>query len=61
MREYFPKSSEISKDVYKQVKAILEGYDRLKQERLNIMYGSGRIWPGCQDATFRVIQQGTRR
>ena len=46
MREYFPKSSEISKDVYKQVKAILEGYDRLKQERLNIMYGSGKDMAG---------------
>jgi len=40
MREYFPKSSEIPKDVYKQVVAILSGYERLKRERQEILYGT---------------------
>ena len=37
-REYFPKYCELPKDVYEQVKAILRGYDRLKRERLDILY-----------------------
>lgn len=40
MREYYPKYSELPKDIYNQVKAILQGYDRLKKERLNILYGT---------------------
>ena len=40
MREYFPKYSEVPKDVYEQVKGILRGYDRLKRERIDILYGS---------------------
>lgn len=40
MREYFPKYSEVPKDVYEQVKGILRGYDRLKRERMDALYGS---------------------
>lgn len=40
MREYYPKYSEVPKDVYEQVKALLRGYDRLKKERLDLVYGS---------------------
>lgn len=40
MREYYPKYSELPKDIYNQVKAILQGYDRLKKERLNVLYGT---------------------
>lgn len=39
-REYFPKYSEVPKDIYEQVKGILRGYDRLKRERIDILYGS---------------------
>lgn len=46
MREYFPKYSEVPKDVYEQVKAILRGYDRLKRDRLDLIYGSGRKGDG---------------
>ena len=41
MREYFPKYSELPKDLYEQVKSILRGYDRLKRARLDVLYGSG--------------------
>lgn len=41
MRDYFPKYSELPKDVFDQVKSILRGYDRLKRERLDVLYGSG--------------------
>jgi hypothetical protein len=40
LREYYPKYSEVPKDVYEQVKALLRGYDRLKKERLDLIYGS---------------------
>lgn len=40
MREYHRKSCAISKDVKDQVKAILKGYERLKRERIDILYGS---------------------
>ena len=40
MREYYPKKSEIPKDIYKQVVAILQGYDNLKKKRLDILYGT---------------------
>lgn len=39
-RNYFRKGCEISRDVYYQVKGILMGYDRLKKERLDILYGA---------------------
>jgi len=40
MREYYPQYAEISKDVYEQVKGILRGYDRIKKERLDLLYGT---------------------
>lgn len=40
MRDYHRKSCEISRDVYYQVKGILMGYDRLRKERLDILYGA---------------------
>ena len=40
MREYFPKYSELPRDLFEQVKGILKGYDRLKRERLNVLHGS---------------------
>lgn len=39
-REYFPKYSEITRDVYDQVKGVLRGYDRLKKKRLDLLYAS---------------------
>lgn len=39
-RDYFSKKCEIPKDVYEQVKSILKGYDRLKKDRLDILYGT---------------------
>lgn len=39
-REYFPKYSEVSHDVFDQIKAIMRGYDRLKRDRMDIIYGS---------------------
>lgn len=44
-REYFPKYSEVTKDVYDQVKGILRGYDRLKRKRLELLYS------GCYHTT----------
>lgn len=41
MRDYFPKYSELPKDLFEQIKNILKGHDRLKRERLDILYGSG--------------------
>lgn len=40
MREYHRKGCEISRDMYYQVKGILMGYDRLKKERLDLLYGT---------------------
>lgn len=40
MRDYHRKSCEISRDIYYQVKGILMGYDRLRKERLDILYGA---------------------
>ncbi len=40
MREYHRKSCRVSPGVYKQVKGILQDYDRLKRDRLDILYGS---------------------
>lgn len=40
MREYHRKSCGISRDVYYQVKGILMGYDRLKKEKMDILYGA---------------------
>ncbi len=40
MRDYHRKSCEISRDMYYQVKGILMGYDRLKKERLDLLYGA---------------------
>lgn len=40
MREFYPKYSEIPKDVYEQVKAVLKGYERYKRERLNILHNT---------------------
>lgn len=37
-REYFPKYSEVPRDIYDQVKGILRGYDRLREERLDLLY-----------------------
>lgn len=37
---YHRKSCEISRDVYYQVKGILMGYDRMKRERLDLIYGA---------------------
>lgn len=39
-REYFPKYSEVSRDVYDQVKGILRGYDRLKRKRLDLLHAA---------------------
>lgn len=38
MREYYPKKAEIPKDIYEQVKGILKGYDRLKEDRYKLLY-----------------------
>lgn len=40
MTEYYPKCSEIPKDVYEQVKAILRGYDRLIEDKYILSYGT---------------------
>ena len=40
MRDYHPKYSELPKDLYEQVKAVLKGYDRLKRDRLDVLHGS---------------------
>lgn len=37
---YHRKGCEISRDVYYQVKGILMGYDRMKRERVDILYGA---------------------
>lgn len=39
-REYFPKYSEVPKDIYDQVKGVLRGYDRLRKKRLDLLHGS---------------------
>ena len=39
-REYFPKYCEVPRDVYDEVKAVLRGYDRLRREQMDIIYGS---------------------
>ena len=46
MRDYHRKSCEITRDVYYQVKGILMGYDRLKKERLDILYGAQYVISG---------------
>lgn len=40
MREYHRKSCKVSRGVYAQVKGILQDYDRLKRDRLDIIYGT---------------------
>lgn len=40
MRDYHRKNCDISRDVYYQVKGILMGYDRLKKEWIDLLYGS---------------------
>lgn len=39
-RDYISKKSSINKNVYMQVRYKLKDYDRMKAERLNILYGS---------------------
>ena len=46
MRDFHRKSCEISRDVYYQVKGILMGYDRLKKERLDLLYGTQYVISG---------------
>lgn len=41
-RNYISKKCSISRNVYMQVRYKLADYDRLKLERLNILYGSGK-------------------
>lgn len=38
MREYFPKYSEVTRDIYDQVKGILRGYDRLRRKRTDLLH-----------------------
>lgn len=40
MREYYPKYSEVPRDIYDQVKGILRGYDRMMRERLDLLHAS---------------------
>ena len=40
MREYHRKSCAVSRGVYVQVKGLLQDYDRLKRDRIDILYGS---------------------
>lgn len=49
MQEYFRKSSGLDRTLYRKVKYILADYDRMKRERLNILYGSG----DCQNGMPR--------
>lgn len=40
MRDYHRKGCEISRGVYYQVKGILMDYDKMKKDRIDILYGS---------------------
>ena len=46
MQEYFRKSSGLDRTLYKKIKYILADYDRMKRERINILYGSGSAQNG---------------
>lgn len=46
MRDFHRKSCGISRDVYYQVKGILMGYDRLKKEKLDLLYGAQYVISG---------------
>lgn len=42
MRNYHRKSCRVSAGVYKQINGIMQDYDRLKKQRLDIIYGTGK-------------------
>ncbi len=46
MRDYHRKGCAIGRDVYYQVKGILMSYDRLKKDRLDILYGTQYVISG---------------
>lgn len=42
MRDYYPKQSEIPRDIYEQVRGIIRGYDRLINDRYILQHGTAQ-------------------
>lgn len=51
MSDYIRKTSGLDKSLYRKIKYILADYDRMKRNRLDILYGSGGVSDGTPRGT----------